>query len=49
MALLDCAGDVADRGLLLTLPAAPASRELRHRLRDQIAAQLQPPDTDHDT
>jgi len=49
MALLDRADELADRGLLLTLPAPPAIRELRHRLRDQIVAQLQPPATDHDT
>lgn len=49
MALLDRADELADRGLLLTLPSSPAIRELRHRLRDQIVAQLQPPATDHDT
>ena len=48
MALLDHADELADRGLLLTLPAPPAIRELRHRLRDQVVAQLQPPATDHD-
>jgi len=49
MALLDRADELADRGLLLTLPAPSATREPRHRLRNQILAQLQPPDTDHDT
>lgn len=40
IALLDRADDLAERGLLLTLPASPAIRDLRHRLRDQIVAQL---------
>lgn len=41
MALLDRADELAAQGLLLTIPAPGPVRELRHRLRDQVVAQLE--------